>query len=253
MKEPPDRARRAAVSSAGASGDLAVSTNALERRFGAVAVLRGLDLDVGRGQAVALFGPNGAGKSTLLRTLAGLLRANAGSVKVFGCELPADGGLRRRIGYLGHESFLYRDLSARENLAYYARLFSVDTEQTPRAALVEVGLERFAERRVATFSRGMLQRLALARVFLHDPELLLLDEPLTGLDPQGAELLAAMLIERRARGVTILMATHDLERALACSSRALVLARGRVAWDSAGQLPDAAQMAEFYARAVAAV
>lgn len=233
------------------SDDCAVSAERLERRFGAVPVLRGLDLEVARGQAVALFGPNGAGKSTLLRTLAGLLRASQGSVKVFGNELPAGADLRRRIGYLGHESFLYRDLTARENLAYYARLFSIDTDRVPLAALEEVGLARFAERRVATFSRGMLQRLALARVFLHNPDLLLLDEPLTGLDPQGGELLARMLIERRRRGVTILMATHDLERALACSTRALVLARGRVAWDSAETLPSAAQMADLYARAVA--
>ncbi|MBI5504613.1 MAG: heme ABC exporter ATP-binding protein CcmA [Deltaproteobacteria bacterium] len=233
------------------SDDCAVSAERLERRFGAVPVLRGLDLEVARGQGVALFGPNGAGKSTLLRTLAGLLRANQGSVRVFGNELPAGADLRRRIGYLGHESFLYRDLTARENLAYYARLFSIDADRLPLAALEEVGLARFAERRVATFSRGMLQRLALARVFLHNPDLLLLDEPLTGLDPQGGELLARMLIERRKRGVTILMATHDLERALACSTRALVLARGRVAWDSAETLPSAAQMADLYARAVA--
>jgi len=233
------------------SEDCAVSASGLHRRFGAVPVLRGLDLEVARGQALALFGPNGAGKSTLLRTLAGLLRATRGSVKVFGNELPAAGELRRRIGYLGHESFMYRDLSARENLSYYARLFSIDPDRAPRAALAEVGLERFAERRVATFSRGMLQRLALARVFLHSPDLLLLDEPLTGLDPPGGELLSTMLIERRKRGVTILMATHDLERALACSTRAVVLARGRVAWDSADSLPNAAQMADLYSRAVA--
>ncbi len=215
-------------------------------------MLRGLDLEVARGQAVAVFGPNGAGKSTLLRTLAGLLRADRGSVSVFGNELPAGSELRRRIGYLGHESFLYRDLSARENLSYYARLFSIDPDQVVQAALVEVGLDRFAERRVATFSRGMLQRLALARVLLHDPDLLLLDEPLTGLDPQGGELLAAMLVERRKRGVTILMATHDIERALACSTRALVLTRGRVAWDSADHLPGASEMADLYSRTVAA-
>jgi len=233
------------------SDDCAVSAKGLQRRFAAVQVLRGLDLEVARGQAVALFGPNGAGKSTLLRTLAGLLRANDGVVRIFGETLPATGELRRRIGYLGHESFLYRDLTARENLAYYARLFSIDIGRA-QAALVEVGMERFADRRVATFSRGMLQRVALARVFLHDPELLLLDEPLTGLDPQGAEVLASMLVERRKRGTTILMATHDLERALACSTRALVLARGRVAWDSGTQMPSAAAMAGLYAGAVAA-
>jgi heme exporter protein A len=222
------------------------------RRYGGLPVLRGVDLDVERGESVALFGPNGAGKTTLLRTLAGLLRADSGSVSVLGRALPADAALRRRIGYLGHESFLYRDLDARENLAYYARLFGVPASRID-VLLGEVGLAAVSARRVSAYSRGMLQRLALARAVLHEPELLLLDEPLTGLDPEGVELFARLLGVLRGRGVTVLMATHDIERALAVATRAVVLGRGRIVWDSgAGPLPDAARMAIQYSDAVAA-
>lgn len=214
-------------------------------------MLRGLDLDVARGHCLAVFGPNGAGKSTLLRTLAGLLRADSGSIEIFGEPLPASASLRRRIGYLGHESFLYRDLTARENLAYYAKLFSVGDDARAAALLAQVGLARYAERRVATFSRGMLQRLALARAILHEPELLLLDEPLTGLDPDGADLLSRMLAQATERGATVVMASHDMARALAVATRAVVVGRGRIVWDSGSDLPDADALALLYAEAVA--
>lgn len=215
------------------STPLAARLRGATRRFGAAPVLRGVDLDVARGECVALFGANGAGKSTLLRVLAGLLRADAGSVEVLGRELPGDAGLRRRIGYLGHDPFLYRDLDARENLAFYARLFGVRDASRADALIAAVGLERAAERRVGTYSRGMLQRLGLARALLHEPELLLLDEPLTGLDPEGAALLTRTLLDTCARGATVVMATHDVERALDSAGRAVILSRGRVAWDSA--------------------
>ncbi len=231
----------------------AVRVQGLERRFGAVAVLRRLDLEVARGECVAIFGPNGAGKSTLLRTLAGLVRADAGNVEVLGRRLPADAALRRRIGYLGHDAFLYRDLDARENLSFYARLFGVTGDARVAQLLGEVGLERVASRRVATYSRGMQQRLGLARALLHEPEVLLLDEPLTGLDPDGASVLAGTLARLRAGGVTVLMATHDAARALESATRTLVVDRGRVAWDSgASTLPDAATLAARYAEATRA-
>jgi heme exporter protein A len=231
----------------------AVRVRGLERRFGAVAVLRRLDFEVSRGECVAIFGPNGAGKSTLLRTLAGLVRADAGTVEVLGRELPGDAALRRRVGYLGHDAFLYRDLDARENLEYYARLFGVRDSGRVAALLAEVGLERVASRRVATYSRGMQQRLGLARALLHEPELLLLDEPLTGLDPEGASVLARMLAQLRAAGVTVLMATHDAARALESATRTVILDRGRVGWDSRdASLPDAATLAERYAETTGA-
>lgn len=230
-----------------ASAPAAVHIRGLQRRFGSIPVLRRLDLDIAAGDCVALFGPNGAGKSTLLRTLAGLVRADSGTVEVLGTALPGDAALRRRIGFLGHDAYLYRDLDAAENLAFYARLFGVRDAGRCRELLAEVGLERVASRRVGTFSRGMLQRLGLARALLHQPDLLLLDEPLTGLDPEGAEVLARVLSGLKTRGVTVLMATHDIARALESATRAVVLARGRVAWDSAGAPPpDAATMTAHY-------
>ncbi|MFN2425424.1 MAG: heme ABC exporter ATP-binding protein CcmA [Candidatus Binatia bacterium] len=237
----------------GNSTSEAVSIRALERRFGTTPVLRRLDLGVARGECVAIFGPNGAGKSTLLRTLAGLLRADAGTVEVFGCALPADSSLRRRIGYLGHDAFLYRDLDARENLDYYGRLFGVRDAGRSAAMLAEVGLTNVAAKRVGSFSRGMLQRLGLARALLHEPELLLLDEPLTGLDPEGAEILSAILSRLRSAGVTVLMATHDIARALESATRAVVIGRGRVGWDSGdGPVPGAAALTAHYAEALRA-
>jgi heme exporter protein A len=216
-------------------------------------VLRGVDLEVRRGQCVALFGPNGAGKSTLLRTLAGLLRAQSGSAFVLGQPLPPDAALRRRIGYLGHDGFLYRDLDARENLAFYARLFGVVDKGRVDELIADVGLGHAAGRRAGAYSRGMLQRLALARALLHRPELLLLDEPLTGLDPEGAAVLARILASLANDGVTVLMATHDIERALQSADRAVVLGRGRIVWDSGDAAPpDAASMALRYSEALAA-
>jgi heme exporter protein A len=230
----------------------AVDVRGLRRRFGATPVLRGVDLVVARGECVAVFGPNGAGKSTLLRTLAGLLRADSGDVSLFGHALPADGALRRRLGYLGHDTFLYRDLDARENLDYYGRLYGVQDRARAERLLADVGLGGVGQRRVAGFSRGMQQRLGLARALLHEPELLLLDEPLTGLDPEGAALLTSILRRLADDGVTVLMATHDVERALDSADRALVVDRGRVAWDSgAGSAPDPATMSRRYAETVA--
>jgi heme exporter protein A len=230
----------------------AIRICAVRRRYGAAPVLRGIDLTVQRAECVAIFGANGAGKTTLLRMLAGLLRPESGAIEVFGAALPATAGLRRRIGYLGHDSFLYRDLDARENLAYYARLFGIRDPSRVDELIARVGLANAATKLVGTYSRGMLQRLGLARALLHAPELLLLDEPLTGLDTGGARLLGEILTERRIQGTTIVMATHDIDRALETATRAVVLDRGRVAWDSDGEgKPDAARVSARYAEIAA--
>ena len=231
----------------------AVRLRGLERRLGNVPVLRGVDLAIARGEAVALFGANGAGKSTLLRTLAGLLRPDAGEALVLGQRLPAGSALRRRVGYLGHDSFLYRDLDARENLGFHGRLFGVHDPARVEQWIARVGLARVATRRVATFSRGMLQRLALARALLHRPELLLLDEPTTGLDAEGTAMFADLLREQIAGGTTVLAAMHDIPQALSFATRALVLRRGLLDWDSAANAPlDAATLAARLGAAQAA-
>jgi len=210
-----------------------VETRELGRRFAGVAALRALDLTVGAGEAVAVFGPNGAGKSTLLRLLATLLRPSTGTLRLF--ERPiSDGGAaaRRRIGFLSHQSFLYPDLTPTENLEFYARMFGViNLTQRVRTLIERVGLAGWAHRPVRTLSRGLEQRCALARALVHEPQLLMLDEPFTGLDVDASAMLTAMLQEAHANGTTLLMTTHDMARGFEVCRRAVILTRGRLIWD----------------------
>ena len=212
-----------------------------ERRFGPFLALRATELEIPRGQSVAVFGPNGAGKTTLLRLIAGLLRATAGAVEIFGETLPGSPALRRRVGVVTHETFLYPDLTATENLAYYSQLYGADPLAGARL-LDELALGESAERPVRTFSRGMSQRLALARAMLHRPDLLLLDEPLSGLDPNGAALAESLLARVRGEGVTIVFTSHDFEAGLKLAGRALLIDRGHIAWDSGTKAPSSAEV-----------
>ena len=210
-----------------------IETRALGRRFAGVAALHALDLTVGAGEAVAVFGPNGAGKSTLLRLLATLLRPSTGSLRLFERAVD-DGGAaaRRRVGFLSHQSFLYPDLTPTENLDFYARMFHVARPSDRVRGLIErVGLTGWAHRPVRTLSRGLEQRCALARALVHEPELLLLDEPFTGLDVDASDMLTGMLRETHAKGTTLLMTTHDMARGFEVCRRAIILNRGRLVWD----------------------
>ncbi len=208
-----------------------VAARGLIRRFGTVQALDGLNLDIAAGEVVALFGPNGAGKSTLLRLLATLVRPTAGELSLFG-STKGHAALRRRIGFVGHKSFLYPDLSPIENLEFYARLFGVaDPAARARAGLEAVGVRGWAHRPVRTLSQGMEQRCAIARAFVHDPDLLLLDEPFSGLDADGVAMLQGLLVEARRAGRTVVLSTHDRASGLASSTRAVLLSRGKVAWD----------------------
>jgi heme exporter protein A len=177
------------------------------------------------GQTLAVLGGNGAGKSTLLRVLAGLLRPHGGRVRVLGAELPAERWkLPGRVGYLGHEPLLYRELSGRENLRYQARLHGVEAARVSNV-LAAVGMERRADDPVRELSRGMVQRLAVARAVLHDPELLLLDEPRASLDPGAAELLEPLIGQASDR--TRVLVSHDVEGTLAEADLVLRLRQGR--------------------------
>ena len=225
----------------------------LARGFGGVRVLTGVDLTVAAGEVVVLLGPNGAGKTTLLRILALLLAPTGGRLVLFGTDAKrAPAALRRRIGYAGHEISCYPDLSGAENLAFYAQLFGV-AEPAARIArlLAWAGLDGAGRRPVRTYSRGMSQRLALARALLHEPDLLLLDEPFSGLDPDAVERLQQQLLELRAAGHSIVLATHDVDRAAPVASRIAILHRGRIAWAGDGRADDAAVIVAAYRTIVA--
>jgi heme exporter protein A len=203
----------------------AIELDGLERRYGERVALAGVTARVEAGQTLAVLGGNGAGKTTLLRVLAGLLRPHGGRARVLDAELPRERWkLPGQVGYLGHEPLLYRDLTGRENLRYHARLHGVP-EARVAALLEQVGMERRADDPLRELSRGMVQRVAAARAVLHDPPLLLLDEPRANLDPAAAELLEPLI--GRPSGRTRVLVTHDVRGALAEADAVLRLRRGR--------------------------
>jgi len=206
-----------------------IALEAVTKRYGSAVALRSVDLEVGEGEAVALFGHNGSGKTTLLKLVAGLLRPTAGTVTVAGSQ-PRD--VRGRIGYVGHEPYLYPYLTVWENLAFFARLYDVPAgparggaEPSLLALLEQVGMDHKRESLVHTLSRGEIQRVSLARALLHDPDVLLADEPFSGLDPAAAATIPALL---RRPGRTILVASHDRDQAMAVCERAVTLELGRI-------------------------
>ena len=196
----------------------AVAADGVWKYFGDYPALRGAKLEVAKGSCTALIGRNGAGKTTLLRILARLSKPTKGDVHIDG-----------RIGYLGHGIGVYDDLSAFENLTLFGRLAGVaNPNQSAEAALERVGLTRVKEGLAREFSRGMRQRLAIARAFLHDPELLLLDEPFTSLDDRAIDVLQKLLSEALARGSTIIMSTHQIREAMELATDVALLERGRM-------------------------
>ncbi len=210
----------------------AVAIRGLTKRYGATRVLANVTMELRAGSLCALLGPNGAGKTTLLGIVSTLVRPSSGEVAYrAGATAVAEGGeLRRSIGVLAHDSFLYGGLTAEENLAFYARLYEIaDGERRAAALLDEVGLADEARRRpVRTYSRGMVQRVALARALLHDPRVLLLDEPFTGIDRTGAAALARTLARAVERGCVCLVVSHDLEALAGIADHVAVLRRGKL-------------------------
>lgn len=203
----------------------AIELEGVERRYGERVALTGVTVSVPRGATLAVLGANGAGKTTLLRVLAGLLRPHGGSAQVLGADLPRERWkVPGQVGYLGHEPLLYRDLTGRENLSYHARLHGVNGSRVEEV-LAAVGMDRRADDPLRDLSRGMVQRLATARAVLHDPPLLLLDEPRAHLDPAAAERLEPLI--GRASGRTRVLVSHDVEGALAEADLALGLKGGR--------------------------
>ncbi|MCD6289310.1 MAG: heme ABC exporter ATP-binding protein CcmA [Anaerolineae bacterium] len=224
-----------------------IEVRGLVKSFGRKMVLRGIDMDVSAGETLALFGPNGAGKTTLIRILALLSKATAGHVRVGGIEASRAGAaLRRYIGMVSHAPLVYDSLTGEENLQFFARMYDLnDAQQRIRHVLEQVGLTHRRRDPVRTYSRGMVQRLAIARAILHDPPILLLDEPDTGLDQQAAEMLHHLIRRLSGERRTIVLTTHNLERGLEWADRVALLVDGKIAFEtpcaaiSAGELRDA--------------
>lgn len=230
-----------------------IEVRKLVKRFGSKTVLRGLDFQAQAGEFVALLGPNGAGKTTLLRILASLSRPTLGAVRVAGLSLPAQAAaVRRRLGVVTHLPLLYGDLTAEENLRFYGRMYGApDLAARVDETLELVGLSARRRDPVRTFSRGMQQRLAIGRALLHDPDVLLFDEPHTGLDEEACDMLDALLREVASRGRTVVLTSHDLARVEDLAGRFDVLARGVIAASASRADLGGGNLLDFYRRALA--
>lgn len=236
------------------SASPAIEIRALNKYYGLQAALRNIDLKVNEGEVLVIFGPNGAGKTTLIKILATLSRPTSGSVFIGNHDLKGGGNnIRKLIGVLAHQPLLYDELTAYENLKFYGKMFKVsDLEERIKSILTEVGLELRLHHRVRTFSRGMQQRLSLARALLHDPPILLLDEPETGLDQQAANLLKQKIQSFRAMKRTVVLTTHHMEHGLELATRVVVLYKGKLAYEETRENLEVGAFMEKYCQLIGA-
>ena len=228
-----------------------ISVNGIYKRYGRKTVLRGVDLTVGAGKVMALLGDNGAGKSTLLRIISGLAKADRGEILLGGVSLKAAGHeLRRYVGLVSHAPLLYDSLSAEENLAFFAAMYDIE-QPAPRIAAVLRDVDLWTRRRdpVRTYSRGMIQRLAIGRAILHNPPVLLLDEPDTGLDQSSAQMLHDLIRTLGAENRAILLSTHNLDRAVEWADSVSLLVGGKIVYQEATADLSGAQLRQLYADA----
>jgi heme exporter protein A len=225
-----------------------IETKRLVKRFGYKRVLRELDFYVDQGEFVAILGPNGAGKTTLLRILSTLSRPESGEVKISGYRLPSQStSVRKLMGVVSHQPLLYGDLSAIENLKFFGRMYAIENIQHRiEEVLSIVGLEQRAQDIIRTYSRGMQQRLAIGRAILHDPSVLLLDEPHTGLDQEACEMLDQVLLDVASQGRTLVMTSHDLARSARLAWRFDILARGKIVASTTRAELEPDQLLHFY-------
>jgi heme exporter protein A len=230
-----------------------IEVRKLVKRFGLKAILRGVDFNVQPGEFVALLGPNGAGKTTFLRILASLSRPSLGQINIAGHTLPDQAAaVRRALGVVSHQPLLYGDLTAEENLRFYGRMYDVpDLEARITEVLEIVGLSSRRRDLIRTYSRGMQQRLSIGRAVLHDPEVMLFDEPYTGLDQDASSMLDEVLKTVAARGRTVVMTSHDLARAEDLCTRFDVLSRGVIAASSSRENLGGSNLLTFYKEALA--
>jgi heme exporter protein A len=225
----------------------------LAREFGPTKAVAGVSFSLAPGECLALFGPNGAGKTTLLRVLAGLLRPTSGSASISGIALPGGPLARSRVGLISHHTMLYEALSARENVTFSARLYGIrDARARVDDALKRMSMLERADASVRSLSRGMQQRVSIARAMVHSPQLVLADEPYSGLDESGARALTALLQELRSAGTAIIVVTHNLVEGLSLATHAAVMQRGKfVRYEAAGRV-DAKSYAAKYREALSA-
>jgi heme exporter protein A len=230
-----------------------ITVKKLVKRFGLKTVLRGLDFEVQPGEFVALLGPNGAGKTTFLRVLASLSRPSLGSVLVAGYKLPDEAAaVRARLGVVSHLPLLYGDLTAEENLRFYGRMYNISNLEPRITEVLEmVGLENRRRDLVRTYSRGMQQRLAIGRAVLHDPDVVLFDEPYTGLDQDASSMLDEVLKTVAAKGRTVVMTSHDLARAEELATRFDILSRGVISASAQRDELGSGNLLSFYKEALA--
>jgi len=230
-----------------------ITVKKLVKRFGLKTVLRGVDFEVQPGEFVALLGPNGSGKTTFLRILASLSRPSLGEVNIAGYKLPHDAAqVRARLGVVSHLPLLYGDLSAEENLRFYARMYGITNHKLRITEILEiVGLETRRRDLVRTFSRGMQQRLAIGRAVLHDPDVILFDEPYTGLDQDASAMLDDVLKTVAAQGRTVVMTSHDLARSEDLATRFDILSRGVISASASQKELGKTNLLAFYKQALA--
>ncbi len=229
-----------------------IEVRKLYKRFGLKTILRGLDFQVDQGEFVALLGPNGAGKTTFLRILASLSKPTLGEVRIAGYQLPGQAAaVRSRLGVVSHLPLLYGDLNAEENLVFYGRMYGIQNLKERVFEVLEmVGLAARRMDLVRNFSRGMQQRLAIGRAVLHDPDVMLFDEPHTGLDQDACTMLDNALREVAARGRTVVMTSHDLARTADLASRFDVLSRGGIVASAGKEDVEPDRLLSFYREAL---
>lgn len=207
-----------------------IATDNLQRSFGSRRAVDGVTLAVGPGEALAIFGPNGAGKTTLLRILGGLLKPTGGTARIGDATLPGGPDVRRRVGIISHHTLLYDALTARENVEFAARLYGISQHSSAaERALGEMGMTERADTPVRALSRGMKQRVSIARAMVHLPAVVLADEPFTGLDVSGARALSALLNGLRRSGAAVVVVTHNIDEGLSLATHAAIMHRGRLA------------------------
>ena len=233
---------------------MAIQIKGLSKAFGRATVLRDLDLEVPWGEVLTILGPNGSGKTTLIKILATLTRPDSGDVRVAGANVTRSGQrVRRAIGVVTHDTLLYDDLTAGENLKFFARMFSLDHIDERIADVVErMGMSLRLDQKVRTLSHGMKKRFSIARALLHDPAILLMDEPESGLDQEALSLLNAVISDRTNPARTVIMTTHNLERGLELGDRMAILSKGKIAHQEALDSVGVAAIKDTYFRYVEA-